>query len=210
LIALFFSSQVFGQNPKNRLDGTVGAGLLQLSVSSPSSDFKVNNTTNFSLQAEKPFGTSPLYLNVGISYFKTTGLINYNYSSPTATYAQTNANFTLDDFNITLGLRWKFFENSVIRPYLEAGGLGGYMQYSYSNLNTSAFAAQGSDYKTIDNTLEFGYYGEAGLEFQPDLTWGLRLAYHYFNNNSRAIATMKNETLNYIGNIYYAGLFWHF
>jgi opacity protein-like surface antigen len=203
-------STALGQNPRNRLDGSIGAGLLQLNVSNPSTDFKIGNTTNFNLQAEKPFGNSPLYLSVGFNYFKSTGQLNYSYTSPQATYTQANANFTADDFTLNLGLRVKFFEASIIKPYIEAGGLGGYMQLSYSNLNSSAFSSLGSDYKTVDNTLEFGYYGEAGLEFQPDANWGLRLGYHYLSSTTRAIATLKNQNLNYTGNLYYAGLFWHF
>jgi len=92
---------------------------------------------------------------------------------------------------------------------VEGGGSSGYMQISYDgSLRTPAVVAAGSDYKTLENILEFGYYAELGLELQFASSWGARLAYHYMNSSTRNVQTLNNQTVTYSGNIYYGGFFW--
>jgi opacity protein-like surface antigen len=194
---------------RSRFDGTISGGFSQFSVLSPSPDISMNNGTEFSLQAEKPFGLSPFYLVVSANYIKASGLLNYNYVSPTATYVASNVNYSSSDYSLDFGLRLKFFDSHHIRPYMEAGGSAGYLQVSYdSSLRTPAVVAAGTDYKTLENVLEFGYYGEAGLEIQFSSNWGVRAAYHYMNTTTRNVQTLKNQSIIYTGNIYYGGLFW--
>lgn len=190
-------------------DGTLGAGYENLSVQGPANNFKINNGTTFNIQGEKSFGGTPFYLNVGLNYLQTSGNLNYFYSSPTATYAANMVNYADNDFQLNVGLRLKFFDGHPIRPYVEAGALAGYMQISYdSSLRTPAVLAAGTDYKTLDTALEFGYYAEAGFEFQVGQGWGIRLGAHYVNSGSKALVTLNNQSVSYTGMNYYGGIFW--
>ncbi len=194
---------------RSRFDGTLAGGFEQFSITSPTSGFQINNGTTFKFQGEKPFGNSPLYLTSGVSYLRTTGDLNYNYTSPTATYTASNVNYLADDFRLDIGLRVKFFNTEVIRPYIEGGGVAGYLQISYdSSLRTPAVIAAGNDYKTLEDVLEFGYYAEGGFELQTGTNWGVRIAYNYLNCTTRNILTLKNQNVSYTGSTYYGGIFW--
>jgi hypothetical protein len=212
LVTIFALTSTLAQANEGhaRFDGTLGAGLEQFSVTNPGSGFQITNGTSFKVQGEKPFGNSPFYLTSGISYIQSSGSLNYNYTSPTATYVANNVNFVADDFRLDIGLRIKFFNAEVIRPYIEGGGMAGYLQLSYdASLRTPAVLAAGTDYKTLENVLEFGYYAEAGLELQTGTNWGFRVAYNYLNCTTRNILTFKSQNVSYTGSTYYGGIFWN-
>ncbi len=209
-VTLTLESPSFAGENKSRFDGSVGGGFEQFSITTPPSGFKINNGTTFAVQGEKPFGESPFFLTSGLTYVRTSGNLNYYYVSPTATYSATNVNFLEDDFRLNLGLRLKLFNSEQIRPYIEGGGVAGYLQLSYdSSLRTPAVVAAGSDFKTLENILEFGYYAEAGLELQTGKSWGIRLSYNYLNCTTRNILTFNNQTISYIGSSYNGALFWN-
>jgi len=203
------SGSALGDENRSRFDGSLGAGYEQFSVTNPAAGFNVNSATSYNIQGEKPFGNSPLYLTSGLTYVRTSGNLNYNYTSPTTSYTASNVNYLSDDFRLALGLRIKFFNAQVIRPYIEGGGVAGYLQISYDNsLRTPAVVAAGNDFKTLENVLEFGYYAEGGLEFQTGANWGFRLAYNYLSCTTRNIMTLSNQSVSYIGSTYYGGIFW--
>src|SRR5271155_5585853 len=118
VIALpFIAGQAVGAEGRSRFDGTVSGGFSQFNVLSPTTDISMNNGTEFNLQAERPFGLSPIYLVVSANYIKSSGTLNYNYVSPTATYIASNINYSSNDYRLDLGLRIKFFDSRLIRPY---------------------------------------------------------------------------------------------
>jgi hypothetical protein len=189
------------------LSFSLSAGTAQFTVLSPS-DMLLGNGFYLSLEGEKPFGFFGLYLESAVGYLKTTGKLNYNYVGSTANYVTPNVGFNLDKFQIGLGLRGKLIERAAIRPYIEAGGNASYDQITYDNsLRTPAIVALGGDFRTSESILDFGIYGEAGVEIDLSADWGLRLANRYMNVSTRPIETMKQQMVRYEVNIYMLSLF---
>ncbi len=194
---------------RSRVDGTLGGGPTQYAIQSPASGFNLNPGLEFNMQAEKPLGSTPFYLVFSASYSKSSGTLNYNYTSSQANYLASNVNFSLDEYRADLGIRLKFFDSHIIRPYLEGGATGGYLQFSYdSSLRTPAVVAAGTDYRTFEGALEIGYYAEGGLEVEIGNDWGIRLGYHRLVSTTRTLNTFGAQTITYTGTIYYGGLFW--
>jgi len=212
-IALFIIPSL-GSAAGNHSRLAVGAGFggAQLTTIGPSNDIRLGSGAYFNVEAEKPFGSLPVYFEAGLQYTHASGSANYSYlSSTNINYVQNNVNVALDDFGFNVGIRLKIFDNSAFRPYIEAGGDAGYFQLTYdSSLRSAAITSLGNDFKTIDGALDFGFYGEGGFEVDLTETFSLRAGYRYINNSTRAVDTLRKQQVTYTNGIIYGGLAWHF
>lgn len=79
--------------------------------------------------------------------------------------------------------------------------MGGYFQIAYDEtLRIPSVTSRGGDYKTIDGVLDFGFYGEIGLDFVLSSNFGLRISDHYGQSTTRPIETLNKRELNYTAN----------
>ena len=77
-------------------------------------------------------------------------------------------------------------------------------------LKTPAILALGNDYRGIDGGLDFGMYGEVGVEMDLSSSFGISLADRYIDANTRPLDTLKKQMVHYAVNIYSLSLFTHF
>lgn len=193
------------------LTGSLSGGSANFNVLAPTNSVTMNPGFELSLEGEKGFGFLHLFLVGMIDYTKLTGSLNYNYASPTANYSASNINYSLDDIRGGFGVRLKIIEESPVRPYVEAGALGGYLQISYDNsLRTPGVLAAGNDFKTIEGVIDFGTYAEAGFEIDFSSIWGLKIADRYWDSSTRPLQTVGNQSIHYWTNMYMFGLYSHF
>jgi hypothetical protein len=193
---------------RNRLDGGISAGQSTFDSISPST-VKMGTGIFLSLQAEKPFGGEPFYLEAGVDYFHNAGTLNYSYLG-TVQYTANGINYLMDIYDAHLGVRFKLFDHGPVRPYIEGGGSGGFTQLSYDNTLTSAVKLLGNDYKTVEGQLDFGTYAEAGIEFDFSSEFGIRASYRYNDSTTQAMSTLAKQQLHFIATTYYGSVYFHF
>jgi hypothetical protein len=189
------------------LQGSVGAGFVDFRVQSPSTDFKIDRGIFVAGQIERSFNVMHLYLTLSLSHMQAEGVANYQYSnlSNAVTFTATDVKFKSAVTDLALGVKLKLIDNYWFRPYIEAGGLGGYHQISYTS-KADVLAAQGNDYKNRDVVMGSGYYGEAGLEAMFSDSFGVKLAARESVYQTKKLETLANRPLRFNSETYYFSL----
>lgn len=198
-----------GQSRRQPLTASVGGGAVNFNPITPAADIRMNPGSYFFVGGEKGFGFLHMYLEAALEYLKASGNLNYNFTSGTnINYAVSNVNYSLDDLGGAVGLRLKLVEYFPLRPYVEGGGTGGYLQLTYDNsLKTPAVLAQGNDFKTLEGVLTFGAYLEGGFEMDVAPAAGIRIAVRYSDASTRPVDTLRKQILHYTAQIYYGGIY---
>jgi len=189
------------------LQGSVGAGFVDFTVQSPSLDFKIDRGIFVAGQIERGFNVMHLYLTLSLSHMQAEGVSNYQYTnlSSSVTFTATDVKFKSQVTDLGLGLKLKIIEDYWFRPYIEAGGLGGYHQINYTN-KSDVLAAQGNDYKSRDIVMGSGYYGEGGLEAMFSARFGVKLAARKSYYQTKKLETLANRPLRFESETYYFAL----
>jgi hypothetical protein len=167
----------FNINPSG-ISGSAGAGVVLFDVVKPSSEFLLDQGIYAAIQAERGLGFLHLYLTISLSYL------------------------TTQVFQGGLGLKFKLLQQSWVRPYVEAGGTGGYYQIAYKDTATKV-TGPGSAAKDKDAILDFGTYAEGGVELAFSSTFGIRAAARFTENQTKAFVTLNNQKIQYRSEIYY-------
>jgi hypothetical protein len=185
------------------MTGSAGAGIVLFDITKPAANFRVDQGIFAAANVEKGFGTMHLFLTITLAYLRTEGQTNYDYTTLAGdNYTGSDVPFTTNLFQGGLGLRFKLLTKSWFRPYIEGGGLAGYYQLQYANID-SHVTGPGSAAKSSDALLDFGYYAEAGLELSLAQSFGLRLAARLFQSKTKEFETLGDSRVEYTGEVYY-------
>jgi hypothetical protein len=195
-------SASFNINPSG-ISGSAGAGVVLFDVVKPSSEFLLDQGIYAAIQGERGLGFLHLYLTISLSYLTTQGQTSYQYATLSGdTYTGTDVNFTTQVFQGGLGLKFKLLQQSWVRPYVEAGGTGGYYQIAYKDIATKV-TGPGSAAKDKDAILDFGTYAEGGVELAFSSTFGIRAAARFTENQTKPFVTLNKQKIQYRSEIYY-------
>ncbi len=188
------------------IQGSIGAGFTDFSVQVPSDNFKIDRGIFAAASIERGFGAH-FYLTLTLSNLSAEGIGNYSYTnlSSTTTYTATDVKFRSNVLDLGLGLKFKLIDDYWFRPYIEAGGVGGYHTISYTS-KADVLAAQGSEYKNKDVVMGSGYYGEAGVEIMFSDAFGVKLAARQSTYQTKKLETLANRPLRYVAETYYFSL----
>jgi hypothetical protein len=211
LLCLFTFDKSFAQEIKfqpDGINGSVGTGFAIFDVKSPADyDIKFDQATYFYMGGEKGFDILNLYLTISFQYMTTAGQSNYEYESVSTNtvWEGEDVDFKATFFQAGLGLKLKIIDDYWFRPYVEGGGLGGYFQISYNNDSDEIEVTTGSDDdpKLKDSLLDFGHYGEAGIEISFSDTWGVKVAGRIIESTTKKLETLDDRTLSYKGEVYF-------
>jgi len=205
-LSLLAVSQAHAQDLKispTGITGSAGAGIVLFDITQPSSNFRVDQGIFGAVNVEKGFGAMNLFLSLTLAYLRTEGQTNYDYSTLSgAQYTGTDVPFTTNLFQGGLGLKFKLLSKSWFRPYVEGGGLAGYYQLDYGNVNAHT-TGPASSARAKDALLDFGYYGEGGLELSLSGTFGIRIAARFFKSKTKEFETLGDSPVEYTGEVYY-------
>lgn len=197
--ATIASAQSFKVNPKG-MTGSAGAGIVLFDVQSPAENFDIDQGVYATIGGEKGVGALNLFVTLSLSYLTTKGETNYSYSAlNNINYTGSNVPFKADIFQGGLGLRFKLLTESWFRPYVEGGGLAGYYMMAYEKANISG----GTSPKLKDALLDFGYYGEGGLELAFSEQFGLRVGMRYTKNETKPFETLGDSKIKYSSEVYF-------
>lgn len=193
-------AQSFKVNPKG-LSGSAGAGIVLFDIATPSSNFDIDQGIYATLSGEKGVGALNLFVTISLGYLTTQGQTNYDYTAlNSVNYSGTGVPFKADIFQTGLGLRFKLLTESWFRPYVEGGGLAGYYMMTYEE---DEISGAGTSPKTKDALLDFGYYGEAGLELAFSKDFGLRVGMRYTENETKPFETLGDSKIKYTSEVYF-------
>lgn len=188
--------------------GFAGFGFVNFDVKDPhSQDMEIDDGVYTAIGGERGFGAANLYLTLSLNYLKADGDTDYNYISGSNTYtSNSKINFDLTLFQAGLGLKLKLIDEGWFKPYVEAGGLFGYFQLRYKNLNSTTVTGPDNNFKSSDSLFDFGYYGEAGLEITFSETFGLKVGMRVTRNRTKEFETLGDQRIDYESQVYYLGL----
>ena len=186
------------------LQGSAGVGFADFGIISPEADLRINRGTYVAVAIERGFEILNLYLTLSLSNMTAEGTSNYSYSilSNTKTYTATDMKFKSNITDLGLGLKFKIIDGYWFRPYVEGGVLGGYHQISYNSAST-AFAGQGTDYKSADVVMGSGHYGEGGIEIMFSERFGVKLAGRASSYQTKDMETFDKRSLRFRTETYY-------
>lgn len=172
-----------------------GAGYANLNVSNSSTTLDMNGGFFIYLGVEKTLTDNGLSLTGMFNYTRANGDAQYRYTSAGTTFTS-NGDIDADwnTYQLSLGLRQRFYPWPWFRPYIEGGGLYGFHQLSYGdtdNITPSPGA------KTKENFTGSGFYGEAGVDIDIADGFGTRLGVRYQNSTTEAVETLDNQKLKF-------------
>lgn len=182
--------------------GSVGFGLTEYEIKNGNSDFKMDSGLFTTVQGEAEVA-GPLLVTVHLNFLQASGRSNYDYSTLSQRYTGQDLSFSAQTFQIGLGFKYRPFD-TVLRPYIEGGGLVGYYQINYKDAVSKVTPA--GDFKTKDSLIELGYYGDAGLEVHFSEEFGLIVGYRVQFMDTRAFDTLAKQSLSYRANIIHFGV----
>jgi hypothetical protein len=190
------------------VSGSAGVGYADFTINKPKADYDLHRGTIITASGEKGFDVLNMYLVISLNYLKTDGNSNYDYTNLSGTrYTGQNLDFNANVFQATLGLRFKLIDAYWFRPYIEAGGVGGYYTVEYQAADiASKVTPVDNEIPKKDSMVDFGYYGEGGLEIQFAERFGVRVAARLEKTETQKIKTLANQTVNYDTHIYYFAL----
>lgn len=209
LLPSFSYAQKF--NIAGGVTGSVGAGFADFVVNSPSSNYELDRGVFASVSGERGFNVLNLYAVLGLSYLKTTGNANYDYTNLNGVnYSGLNLDFNAEIFQASLGLKFKLIDDYWFRPYVEGGGTFGYYKVTYESSDVQAKVTPAppatEELPVADSMADFGYYGEGGLEVAFSDRFGIRVAARLVKSETQKIKTLGNEKVQYDSHIYYFSL----
>ncbi len=184
------------------IKGSAGFGIIEYTVTEPSTAFRLDDGIFTALQGEAPFGF--LAMTVSLNYLKTEGRSNYDYSTLAQNYTATDLAFDSTSFQLGLGLKLPLLP-APLSPYVEGGGILGYHTIKYKG-DLSQLTAQGSDFKREDSLTELGYYAEAGLEVTFSESFAIRAAYRYIKMESRPFSTLGDQKIIFDARVIHAAV----
>jgi hypothetical protein len=189
------------------LQGSVGAGFSDFSIKSPEETFRMDRGVFAAIGIERAFNVMNLYLTLTLSNMQAEGLANYSYTNlaQSQTYTATDVKFKSNVLDLGLGLKLKLIDHYWFRPYVEAGGLGGYHTISYTS-KTDVLAGQGNEYKSKDIVMGSGIYFEGGLETMFSDKFGVKLAARQSTYQTKKLETLENRPLRFVVETYYFSL----
>jgi hypothetical protein len=216
LILLLLTSNAHAQYSSfqpSGIMGNAGFGFVNFDTKAPlTQSFKIDDGVFAVIGGEKAFGAANLYLTLSLNYLKSKGDTMYNYTSTSGatTYTSTGVvPFDLNVFQAGLGIKLKLVEDYWIRPYVEGGGLFGYLQVRYTNLVVGTnvnVAGPDTGLKRNDSLFDLGYYGEGGLELSFSDTFGMRVAYRVTKDKTKEFETLADQKVEYNSQVYYLSL----
>lgn len=193
--------------------GSAGFGFVNFDTSAPlAQSFEIDDGVFTAIGGEKGMGAANLYLTISLNYLKADGDTVYNYTTTNGATNYTSNGvvpFNLDIFQAGLGLKLKLIDDYWIKPYVEAGGLFGYFQVKYNNLNVGTNVnVTGTDtgLKRDDSLFDFGYYGETGVELVFSDTFGVRAGLRMTKNKTKEFETLADQKVEYESQVYYLSL----
>jgi opacity protein-like surface antigen len=215
-IALTSTSSYAADVPSIRpsgIMGFVGAGFVHFDVQEPlTQNFKIDDGVFAAIGGERalfpPSLLPNIYLTMSINYLKSKGDTKYNYTTTSGTTNYSSANvvpFDMSLFQAGLGLKVKIFEYLWVHPFVEAGGIFGYMQTKYTNLVVgSNVVVSGADtgIKREDSLFDLGYYGEAGLEMNFSSSFALKASYRETRDKTKPFETLADKKVEYKSQVY--------
>lgn len=216
ILVLFVGTKSYAQfsgfSPQGIM-GSAGFGFVNFDVKDPlTNQFEIDDGVFTAIGGEKAMGAGNFYLTFSLNYLKSDGSTMYDYTTTSGTTQYTSNDvvpFDLSIFQAGLGLKFKFIEEYWIRPYVEAGGLFGYFQLKYRNLNVgSNVTVSGTDtgIKRDDSLFDFGYYGEGGFELAFSETFGLKVGMRMTKNKTKEFETLGDKEVEYESQVYYLSL----
>ncbi|MEO5667893.1 MAG: hypothetical protein ABIR96_07540 [Bdellovibrionota bacterium] len=216
LIGTLFSDHAKAQgtgafkiNPSG-ISGSAGAGVALFDVKKPSTSFELDQGIYAAVQGERGLGFLHLYLTISLSFLTTQGQTAYKYSTLAGDiYTGSDVNFTTQVFQGGLGVKFKLLQAYWVRPYVEAGGTGGYYQITYSNI-AGKVTGPGTAAKDKDAILDFGTYYEGGVELSFSPTFGIQAAARFTNNKTKPFVTLDKQRIEYTSEIYYLSVLKNF
>jgi Outer membrane protein beta-barrel domain len=178
-----------------------GFGFADFTVQSPASEFRMDKGVFAFIGGERDINEAGTSVTISFNYMTTEGQALYNYSTLGGTnYTGSDIEFDSTNYQLGLGLKQRFFPNSWLRPYVEAGGLFGYHELKYSIASTQITVTGAGDpngYKTKDALTGFGYYGEGGLEIDFSDKYGVKVGGRYQVTETRKFETLANQVLKF-------------
>lgn len=185
------------------IQGSAGIGFTDFKVTSPEGDVEFNRGQFIAVAIERAF-VPHFYLTLTLSHMNSDGVANYDFTnlSSSTTYTATDVNFKAKMNDLGIGFKLKLIDGYWFRPYLEAGGLGGYHEVSYTS-KQSVLQGQGNDYKSKDTIMGSGYYGEAGIEVAFSEKLGVKLSGRKSYYDTKELETLNNRSLRFETETYY-------
>lgn len=185
------------------VQGSAGVGYADFTIVSPEGEARIDRGTFVAAAIERAF-VPHFYLTLTLSHMNSEGVANYDYTnlSSSTTYTATDVNFRAKLNDLGIGFKLKVIDGYWFRPYLEAGGLGGYHQINYTS-KQAVLAGQGSDYKMKDTIMGSGYYGEAGIEVAFTDKFGVKLSGRKSYYDTKEMETLGNRSLRFETETYY-------
>lgn len=204
LFGFSFGAQAQSYLQISGVQGSAGVGFTEYTVISPKSDIEFDRGVYVTAAGEKGFDFAHLYVTISLGYMDAEGRANYDYTnlSSSTTYQVNDVNFKARMMELALGLKWKLIDNYWFRPFVEGGGIGSWNEIRYTS-KTQALSAIGSDYKSKDTMMGYGYYGEAGLEIQFSERFGVKLAGRLSEITTKELDTLGKQKLKYQGQTFY-------
>lgn len=193
------------------LQGSAGVGFTDFYILSPTADFKIERGTFIAASIERGFDFFNLYFTMTVSHMTAEGFANYDYTnlSSSTSYTVDDIAFKATMLDLGLGLKLKLIDDYWFRPYIEAGGLGGYDEVKYTS-KLDQLETQGTDYKKKDVIMGSGFYGEAGIEVAFAERFGVKVAGRYSEYRTKELDTLDKRKLWFRAEVYYFSLLFGF
>ncbi len=186
------------------VQGSAGAGFTDFVIELPKSNFKMDRGSYVTAQIERGFDFMNLYFTMTLSQMTAEGSANYNYTnlSSSQSYVVNDVGFSASLLDLALGFKLKLIDDYWFRPYVEAGGTGGYYQLNYRT-KTDSLNAIGTDWKKGDVIMGSGYYGEGGIEVGFSEKFGIKFAGRFSDQTTKDLVTLNNSKIRYRAETYY-------
>lgn len=189
------------------INGSAGFGFANYQVKTPVSNFRMGQGVFVYAGAERQMGESPFFITVAFNYMTTSGQSFYDYTTLGGVrYQGTDIGFDSNNYQVGLGLKFKFFPSGWARPYVEGGGLFGYHEIKYSsgtqNIAITSGTGNAGDYKKKDGLTGLGYYGEGGLEVDFSEKFGVRSGVRYQETTTQPFETLGGQKVKFTTTIF--------
>lgn len=181
--------------------GYAGFGFAEFNVDNPPGQFSLDDGVYAFVGGERAINDDGLSFTISLSYTQTEGESFYNFSNLGGAdlYTGNNVPFDMNMYQLSLGIKQRFFPNDWFRPFVEGGGIFSYNEIDH-NPAAGAIACTGTcanpdDFKDNDTLTGFGYYAEAGVEVDFSDSYGVKVSGRYQATETREFDTLGNQTV---------------
>jgi len=192
------------------IEAYAGAGFANFTVKSPAANFRMDQGIYAFIGGERPVNDSGLSVTISFDYMTSKGQSFYNYSTLGGVqYNGSDIGFNNTNYQLGLGFKQRFFPHGWFRPFIEAGGLFGYHQISYTGPFGGIVMTGTGDpngYKRDDGLIGFGYYGEGGIEVDFSQTYGIKIGGLYSMTETRPFETLGNAKVKFETLVFLIGM----